>query len=1118
MKNLKKILVVLCIIAALSAGVVFASFAADVNYSGTMDKLTPLIDDVAVQAANGTDMTYNALKRVINYLTKTPVNPNSPGYKEKMATLDPYIADTINAYSDMAVAASGAQEKKGYLNKVVNVVDGFGVKDQTLISKYQTAAISTADAFLDVGLASTTTAFADVKSAYDTAMDIIRTASVDSAEFDAKINQLADKMLVTYLDAIDTASSMLAKDKAIDDALAFLADAGTDSEANIAKITAKIPKALLDSCNAISSIESSVGKSNELSDISNFITKHNLTDAASVSTFESAAFVVAEGFLADIEDTKVESTAKNAIKVNLLQSFVDKGYLNPETNEKYAALLRDFDARKALQAAAKEANRQAMLNQSSLSDYDMSTIIDTDFSSGKNPFAASPGSVQHKGTNFAGLRNGTFTITYGGAQTNGNTYAEYKFPDNTAIKGLVVDFDFCTFSLLPPGGFKLEGGGISPIGKIPDGYNVMSGGNIVVYPIYFSIESDGTVYANDGNETPLLENSIVPGQWMHYTCIFNNDDFTFSLYCEYELLGTYPANFFRDGAYYMGMTYDLIRARFSASTTETSEFSLDNLQVYQGTTLRDIGLLDRLAGEERFTYFANYYLDENRDVMGRKIAYNEVSRLLPEYWEWTNADKTEGKYLTENAEIRALIDEINVFDYDAFSKKLRAHNLSEFSAKVDDFSEMLRNLDVVNISDRIKVADSIDEFITKTGNDIDRNDQYDATNKLFLRLRTEAYTDKNSLEFIKWINRCHNLTALSAKQKYYTKATECLYMEGYEIDVSDEHLNKEGFEDLKAAYEIYVGAVNEIESTQRNENAKKIIACVDIISGYSREEWDANYDYISRFVTIIRGIVKENNYNAAYEGLAEAIDTYNEYNEHFYSLLQQKHIDELTARLEYVANNDAYIEKHGTLAYIGRYLEINKDNIDPDNDIINDLVRKYETALAEIEFRKEDYDKILVQNAHYFVALVEKMRITESYSEKKALYDEATPLYFSLDGSVEGAMDAIDVFDQHTELLESIEFSSERFIEAVLLLTVAENKDELFACLVDCYAYSLDAEPSFDGVAEAMEIYNEKYEAYCNEVTVANEIITETVVVTGSVRSNCGVTPIIAVIIKKIFE
>ena len=1117
MKNLKKILVVLCVVAALSVGAVLASFAAEVHYSGTMDKLTPLIDDVPVQAANGTDMTYNALKRVINYLTKTPVNPNSPGYQEKMATLDPYIAATINAYSDMAVAASDTQEKKSHLNKIVNLVEGFGVEDQTLVSSYHAAAISTADAFLNVGLAPETTAFADVKSAYDTAMGIIRDTPLDNAELNAKVAELAEKMLVTYLNSIDTASGILAKDKAIDEALAFLADAGIDNETNIAKITAKVPKALFDSCGAISSLDSSAAKSTELSDISNFITKHSLTDEASVSAFESAAFVVAEGFLGDIEDTKVESTARNAIRVNLLQSFVDKGYLDPETNEEYAALLQDFEGRKALQAAAKEANRQAMLAQSTLPDYDMSTLIDTDFSSGRNPFASSPGSVQNKGTNFAGLSNGTFTITYGGSQTNGNTYAEYRFPDNTGLKGLVVDFDFCTFSALPYGGFALEGGGIAPIGKIPDGYNVMSGGNIVVYPTYFWIDVDGTVYANDGNETVLLEDSIVPGQWMHYTCIFNNDDFSYSLYCEYEFLGTYPANYFRDGSY-TEMTYDLIRARFNGSTTGSGEFSLDNLQVYQGTTLRDIGLLERLAGEERFTYFANYYLDENRDVMGRKLAYNEVSRLLPEYWEWTNAEKTEGNYLTENAEIRALIDDINIFDYDGFSKKLRAHNLSEFSAKVDDFSEMLRNLDVVNISDRIKVANSIDEFITKTGNDIDRNDQYDATNKLFLRLRTEAYTDSNSLEFIKWVKRCHNMTTLSAKQKYYDKATACLYMEGFPIDVSDEHLNKEGFEELKAAYEIYVGALAEIEVTQRNDNSKKIIACVDIISGYSRDEWDANYEYISRFVSIIRTIVKENNYNAAYEGLVDAIEVYNEYNDYFYSVLQQRHIDELTTRLEYVANNDAYIEKSGTLAYIGRYLEANKDNIDPDNAIINDLVRKYETALAEVEFRKEDYDKILVQNAHYFVALVEKMRITESYGEKKALYDQATPLYFALDGSVEGAMNAVDVFDQHTQLLESIERSSERFIEAVLLLNTAETKEELFARLVDCYAYSLDAESSFDGVAEAMEIYNEKYEAYCNEVTVANEIITETVVVTGSVRSNCGVTPIIAVIIKKIFE
>ena len=92
------------------------------------------------------------------------------------------------------------------------------------------------------------------------------------------------------------------------------------------------------------------------------------------------------------------------------------------------------------------------------------------------------------------------------------------------------------------------------------------------------------------------------------------------------------------------------------------------------------------------------------------------------------------------------------------------------------------------------------------------------------------------------------------------------------------------------------------------------------------------------------------------------------------------------------------------------------------------------------------------------------------------------------------------------------------FLAAIEIYKSAETADDKYAALVECYYYVQFAEPTYEGVAEVMEIYQAAYDAHMNYANAVNSDIKETGHAVGSFRTNCKVTTIIAIIVKKIFE
>ena len=205
----------------------------------------------------------------------------------------------------------------------------------------------------------------------------------------------------------------------------------------------------------------------------------------------------------------------------------------------------------------------------------------------------------------------------------------------------------------------------------------------------------------------------------------------------------------------------------------------------------------------------------------------------------------------------------------------------------------------------------------------------------------------------------------------------------------------------------------------------------------------------------------------------------------------------------------------GIISTLEKYIETN--DVDYNDDRIIFLLNNLDTCKAELELREEDYAKILVQNAVYFTNLVERMRTAQTYNEQREYFEQAYTLYFNIDITVEGTARAVEIFDEYKINLDRIAESSVAFIEAVTFYKACETEDDKYAALVECYYNAQFVEMSYDGAEEAMAEYLEAYNAYMNYAESVNAEVTATGNAIGSLRVPCGITNVIAVIIKKLF-
>ena len=1031
MKNFRKALVALCLVAVLLVGAIFTVIATTdtPEYAGTMEELTELVADVETEAgAQNVNYTRlkEALKKVSDYLADTPVNPVVDGYDEAMAKV--YSA---------AVSYAGYHIKFTDSAEVDDKAEGLASAEEVL-------------AF-----------FPDIDTAADDYVAYAERAKVVAAE-------LVDCYMTLATNASDVA----------------------DAYANLTSA-----KALID--------------------------KYALTyavDAYDAAVLKAAATGYAGAALTQGADG-LWNTADAGSRINPLVAFLAANPLNTEL-EGAAELQTNVNNLKATLLEKIAENLAALDEPNSLVVYDIPFELTEDFSDFNagdkitgviNKFNAPD--IKNAQSSFVIEEDSTgnkyMAMKAVGAPNAGSyiSYSFFKMGGKPTQEGFIIEFKAKANAEHADGWINVE----------PGGYG---SGDRFTPTNYFKVNTaDGTLTpgSNDTSGT-TVPSVLTADEWTHFMVWFNPADFTLSLYCNGQLVSSFSAK-------HNGKTFDYADNTGQGFRLtiygEDATVYVDDIHIYIGSRYRNLNKLTDMNDEERFIYYVNYAAS-SADPVSRQIAYDRAGELLGKYY-------AGGEYLTDNDEVIAAVDKYNnEIDPEEIASLVADSNRDTFISMVEELDELPRT--AANLVERRTVHDEIVSFLTENSGKITEDDNFQAAKRNFDDLVSEVSIDTSIESFNLYMQRFNMIDALTGKQKYLSKAKALVEDAHYPLD-------DEVYEDLKklvdsngelvfpdfvAYYEDYYAALETVASMELDEESRKIVACVGFIEVYKTEaEWIENYDFMNRYIVILRETVRLGEYNPDFPGVKEALKTLAPIEEWFYARLQDQHQNELRRTIDQIAANDSYIVKMGLCSYVERYL--NENDIDETYGEIPLLIVEFKTHQEELTYREMDYAELLVQNSYYFKSLVDTMVLSDTYADIKYYYDMAYSYYFFIDASVEGVQERIDIFDSYTVIVDLAENSSRAFKEKAVALEVIyadENAtdEDIYYALVACYEHLANIETDIEGVADAVEVYAPIADEYLAEIGENNGELYAAISMMGSLRAGSGVSPIISVAMKFIFD
>ncbi len=813
-------------------------------------------------------------------------------------------------------------------------------------------------------------------------------------------------------------------------------------------------------------------------------------------------------------------TAENGVNANRLIAILNGcPMVSSDTATAYAPVHAAADELLAAQSRAIAQNYLNMEKGAKLTDYDLSVNKNENFEKQSLSTHTSDTTISGFGSALKTSGKNTFGVN---AELNGNKYLylEYHFKEDdangnsfwqlnlagyNAANGLTMEFKFATFDYLPTSGIKVEPGSVSGSGN-------------VFPPEYMFVSADGGIGPSESlYATKSLADVIVPGQWIDIIITTNATTYMRDIYIQGQLV-------FSTDVSYPGLAYSLnsVAWRFNA-TSNSGGFSVDDAKVYGGSSYRVVDRFETMTEDESFLFYYEYLKDDTRDVNGRQECRNRMEKLIAKYWD--------GSAYTEKAstdELKAAVDYYNAFDFDALLASIKTENLKEYKALVDFAASIERRVETT--STRLTAIDNANNFGVTYKDSIDKTTDSDGNgkadyldyNSMLMDVSDQVTLDQNAVVFTRYMQRFENAFTLVARERYIALAKAMV--KNSEIDIQmatdPDALYRENFLDFVDAYEYYLNADAVLKEQQRTDNSEKILTAATRLSRFDGLDWDENAAEIRKILTNVRPSVKaDDDGNLPYDpyavGLADALVTYNRYFSYFLAIDQVSHEVYLNEILDLIASTDSYIEKLGMASLMRKYLHDN--DIDYDKESIKQIVIKLDTVEAELALREEDYAAVLRQNSGFFINLVERMRIATSYVDQKELYNEGMEYYLSIDITVEGASEAVKIYEKVGAELALKEENAVAFLDAKARYDAAETEADKYAALVMCYDTSRYAEPTYPGVSEASSSFKTAYDAYVGYANAVNADIAAAGTVIGSLRSISGVTPIIAVIIKKIF-
>ena len=811
----------------------------------------------------------------------------------------------------------------------------------------------------------------------------------------------------------------------------------------------------------------------------------------------------------DVPNYDYETYVKAKLEaLEALFAYLEKNPLN--ATSPMETLIEAVNAAKAELAELTEAQKQKAEAETPESEYELKNVTEYDFEGEASaPTLVQPGSVKSSTIVSQTLSDGTEN-QYWLIETQGIS-AYWSLPVVSNTVGSVYEFDV----MLPMGADPMSVD-FRPVG---------SSASSATSSYMFNKFKDG-VFNRFADYDPArpedVELKISEGEWTHIIVVLNPIEFKMTIYVDYVEIGT--VDILHDKTQNK-ITVQNLRVGFEKTN---SSVALDNVKYYAGTAYRTHGKFENMSEDEKFKYYVDFFTNTGYESVSRYIAYNKVAAMVGSY------RGVEG--------YESYVEAFDFFDPDTiFTAAEKANALEKLVTKMKE--------------------SGADKVNTQTYNEVRQNlalvEAYIAENSYYLDQASAEYNEikaKIANGYFE-IARAEQLLKLVDTLKLFSSATTVTGMTKRAAAVEAEY-EKCNFREvdnyvkasLDPAVVEFLAAVGEditldmyynqlmaerIAERQTYENSGKIVTSVNKIKTLvenadelSEEEFlkalkaaataEDNFDYANAYMTVIRNIIKSDNYDKSYVGLDEAIEVFNYLDGPFYEEIVQAQLKVIKGQLERYPLTTSYIDKLGVCTYVRKYIDEN--SVDVKDPVIAPYFTRLLAFEEELKSYEAEYESILESNTAAFIALVERMSAFVEYKDIEQLYKEALNNYFyNMNQDSEAAKAAMAIFDAYAVIVKATEENSELFVAAAAKLSKATKTKDIYNALVECAAYVDGVDSSIDGVADALTVYNAKLAAYNAKINPVNTQIEESSNVVCSVRT-VSVDATVLATIKKIIN
>lgn len=663
-----------------------------------------------------------------------------------------------------------------------------------------------------------------------------------------------------------------------------------------------------------------------------------------------------------------------------------------------------------------------------------------------------------------------------------------------------------------------------------------------------------TVQGTNRAEIPDSHKSYVFGadEWLHITVQYDSvmmltniyigrDDSVFDGVKGRRLIGTVETKGINENAGNIEVPVYPLTFRLGVSSY-IGEVGLDNFIGYQGTTVHNPEYLTGLTAYNRFLFVGETLADETVAATDRYQAYNfiktntEMQAVLfgtsygkdsmgNEIPLYTISSDVQAKILEArnlyNSYYNDEMDKENDGLYDALIVAVQEKNAELYKEYVDIACAIPRL--ITNVTERTMRIEVAETFVAGVGNLID------VSSPVYLEARARLTASKATLkgdaaayEFVRLMDiftaSANYGASVSRLQAHFNNASAYFGdITNYnEFDATDDQ-EKNSYNSLKNAVTAYNSAATVMAAKTNEVNTIRFISIINVMQDKTSGSWANDGADIKDLWYRARQILVSGEYDSTYEGFETAKVVFNLADAHFWNALQNEHVAILSAKLDsYNEADKSYIDRAGICTYVDRYVELNRTDIDLNNEGIKKELERNESYRAQLGTLINDYKNLLIQNTTKFINVMTRAAEYDDYVDLKPLLDEATSYYYAMNIEGEGIEERVAQYIELVATMRAIEIDSSTFVAVVNgnagngALATLENKADVYESLTACYACLGNLDMTYEGVVAAKEIYDAKYAEYTNSVAVLNTQIAEANEVAFSARGNWDIDVIVA--------